>query len=181
MGNMKKCDLCGTVVPGEAEICENCGGVSFSPISASGHTVRSMPNARSHILPPGTILNNKYEIKRFINQGGFGITYECINRSLGENSRFAIKEFYPRAYANRHTTVSKNVTTGSLDESEQFKQELSKFAAEARNMLLFQSLEGFVYVSDYFEENGTGYIVMEYIDGVTISEYIKKNVAFFQK
>lgn len=144
-----------------------------------------MPEADSalHLLPAGTMLNNRYEIVRSLGEGGFGITYLGHNTVL--DIPVAIKEFYPKGYASRMVTQNLTVTITDKTKNAYFDKWKMKFLTEARMLAKFASLPGIVNVHDFFEQNGTAYIVMEYLDGITLKHYVEKNgpmetTAFFK-
>lgn len=132
--------------------------------------------APAHHLPPGTILNNKYEIEHSIGEGGFGITYKGTDRLLG--LPVAIKEYYPSGFANRYSPSSISVTLTEGDSIAFFAQWKEKFLAEARTLARANDIRCIVNVRDYFEENGTAYIVMEYLNGITLKQYVIQNGVF---
>lgn len=178
----RRCPLCGEELEPGLGMCMNCGAVLEEeniPSGGAGDSGSDHASAASeriaggHLLPAGTLLNNRYLIKKLIGQGGFGITYEGTDTKLG--SRVAIKEYYPRVLADRHNSVSLSVGVSTKDDEQYFQDGLEKFLTEARNQAQFLGLENIVYVSDYFQANNTAYIVMEYLDGVTIADYIKEH------
>lgn len=120
-------------------------------------------------LRDGTLLQgNKYRIVRFLGAGGFGCTYEAVFETLGE--RVAIKEFFPHEFCNRDATGTMSVGTDSRVE---FVERLRrKFVDEARTLFRFKGLDGVVNVTDVFEENGTSYYVMDYVDGRSLRKVI---------
>jgi len=126
-----------------------------------------------HLLRPRTILNGKYLVGKVLGQGGFGITYIGYDINLG--LKIALKEYYPSGFVTRETTSTSAATvqpfTGS--EGEFFLKGREKFINEARALAKFFSLPGIVSVKDYFLENGTAYISMEFIDGQTLKDYVK--------
>lgn len=130
----------------------------------------SAPDNITHHLVPGTILNGKYLVGNSIGEGGFGITY--IGRDMTLDLRIAIKEFFPNGYANRNNTLSNEVTLNYSNKGEYFKQGKDKFLQEAKNIAKFSTERGIVDVRDFFEENNTAYIIMEYLDGVTLNKKI---------
>ena len=140
--------------------CPDCG---FNELTA---------DQSPHLLRPRTILNGKYLVGRVLGQGGFGITYVGLDLNLG--LRIAIKEYYPSGFVTRETTSTSAATvqpfTGS--EGEFFLKGREKFINEARSLAKFFALPGIVSVKDYFLENGTAYITMEFIDGQTLKEYV---------
>lgn len=124
------------------------------------------------LLEPGTVLQNgRYRIIRTLGQGGFGITYEAEQAVL--HRRVAIKEFFMKEYcerdeATRHVTLG--ATSGSKDLVARFR---SKFLREAQ-MIAGLEHPHIVKIHDVFEENGTAYYVMEYLDGESLSDRIRK-------
>jgi len=124
---------------------------------------------RPSCLPDGSLLQGgKYRIVRFLGAGGFGCTYEAVFELLGE--RVAIKEFFPHELCNRDATGRMSVGT---DSREEFVEKLRrKFVEEARTLFRYKDLEGVVKVTDVFEENGTSYFVMDYIDGQSLQKVI---------
>lgn len=127
-----------------------------------------------HHLVPGTILHEKFLIGTALGEGGFGITY--IGRDLQLDMRVAIKEYFPNGYANRSNTVAPVVSIATYGEKKDFFEiGRDRFLREARVLARFSSEEGIVTVRDFFEENNTAYIVMEYLDGQTLKDYLKKN------
>lgn len=122
-------------------------------------------------LSPGTTLHaGTYRITRFISSGGFGCTYEGEHTLLGH--RVAIKEFFVKDFCNR------NEQTGAVELGTRSKAELvgklrKKFIEEARVLFQF-SHPNIVHVSDVFEEGGTAYYVMDYIDGESLHEKVKR-------
>lgn len=124
-----------------------------------------------HQLPAGTVLNNRFEIVHLLGEGGFGITY------LGQDNVLqipvAIKEYYPKGYASRIVTQNLTVTITDKTKNEYFAKWKTKFLTEARMLAKFANLPGIVNVRDFFEQNGTAYIIMEYLDSITLKNYVE--------
>ena len=125
-----------------------------------------------HLLAPGTLLHGRYLLGRALGQGGFGITY--IGRDELLNMRVAVKEFYPNGYAYRDHAVS-NAITITASGQDFFRDGKQKFLHEARTLARFFEEPGIVSVHDFFEDNNTAYIVMEYLDGLTMKRYVAQN------
>lgn len=117
-------------------------------------------------LAPGTILKETYRIRRFISSGGFGCTYEGEHIMLG--NRIAIKEFFVKDFCNRNKNNS-CVEVATDSKVELIEKLRGKFIEEARLLNSFNH-RGIVHVSDVFEENGTAYYVMDYIDGQSLHD-----------
>ena len=120
------------------------------------------------MLPTGTTLQGgKYRIERVLGQGGFGITYLAKYTSNGR--KVAIKELFmgksPMMMIN--TRSGNMVTVISPEYRNFFMQQLEKFRKEAYRLKSL-SHPNLVKVSDYFEENGTAYYAMSYIEGETL-------------
>ena len=121
-------------------------------------------------LNVGSVLHGKYRINGVIGQGGFGITYDGTDLKLDKH--VAIKEYFPRPIASRQVTHSQDVTC-SQDTVSLYEQGLRNFLREARNMAKFVGEANFVSVHDYFAENNTAYIIMEFVQGQDLRHYLK--------
>ena len=139
-------------------------------------TKKSTPDNIPHHLAPGTILENKYLVGNALGEGGFGITY--IGYDLNLDLKIAIKEFYPSGYANRNNTVSNKVTLNYQNNGEYFKKGRDSFLREAKSIAKFSKESGIVDVRDFFTANDTAYIIMEFIDGVTLSKHTSEKGLF---
>jgi serine/threonine protein kinase/Flp pilus assembly protein TadD len=122
-------------------------------------------------LPQGTILHNRYVIESLLGHGGFGITYAAHDQVL--KVRVAVKEYLPRQLATRGEGQTKvSVFTGEA--RQQYDYGLRKFMEEAQSVARFAHHPNVVSARDYFAANGTAYMVMEYVEGVTLKEYLAK-------
>ncbi len=132
-------------------------------------------HTNSYCLPSGTLLNQRYTLMKVLGEGGFGITY--LGRDEVLQSMIAVKEFYPEALVGRNVTRQEegNIYIHNGLSREAYEKSLKAFLQEARNLSQFLGTEGIVQVRDYFQENGTAYIIMEYIDGISIKQYVQKN------
>ncbi len=117
-----------------------------------------------------TLQGGKYKIVRFISAGGFGCTYEGYHAMLKQ--RVAIKEFFVKDFCNRDETTSQ-VTVGITSKTPLVNKLKDKFIAEAQSVFALQH-PNIVHVHDIFEENGTAYYVMDYIDGPSLSDILKR-------
>ena len=124
----------------------------------------------SFYLEPGTILHAQYRINSVIGQGGFGITYDGTDLKL--DMHVAIKEYFPNPMANRQTTVSLEVTCNAGTKG-LYEKGMKNFLDEAKNMAKYAGEENFVSVHDYFAENNTAYIVMEFVEGQNLKQYMQ--------
>lgn len=121
-------------------------------------------------LSAGTLLRGgTYRIVRFIDSGGFGCTYEAEHLML--QKRVAIKEFFVKDYCNRDENTS-YVVVGIKSKEPLVDKLKKKFLDEARAVSRFRH-PGIVQVSDVFEENGTAYYVMDYIEGRSLKDMVK--------
>ena len=153
---MEYCIHCMAPIEPSDEECPFCG--KAQKIEVPGH----------HLLP-GTVLNHKFLVGTALGEGGFGITY--IGRDLNLDMKVAVKEYYPVGYVNRSNTISAEVqssTTGGRKEF--FEKGRENFLKEARILAKFSSEPGIVEVRDFFEENHTAYIVMEFLDGQDLKD-----------
>lgn len=153
------CFHCMNIIDDSAQLCPVCG---------------KLPNTRqpSHHLQPGTKLNGRYIVGNAIGEGGFGITY--IGRDEKLDMRVAVKEYYPSGIVLRESDQHLGVIQ-SGDNENLFLNGRSKFIDESHILAKFSGTDGIVDVRDYFEENNTAYIVMEYLEGKTLRQTVKEN------
>ena len=140
-----------------ADVCPVCG------------RKKDTPNKHAQLVP-GSVLGGRYLVGRALGQGGFGITY--IAFYLPAERKVAIKEFFPQAIsvrmADRYTVVPADTQTADA----LFRKGLDRFFKEAQILKKFADNPNIVGVKDFFSENGTSYIVMDFIDGVTFKAYL---------
>ncbi len=123
-------------------------------------------------LKPQTIVSGKYLVGKSIGEGGFGITY--IGWDLNLEIPLAIKEYFPNGFAIRDHHTSDHVTAFTGEKEKFYKAGREKFVQEAKSLAKFYKQEEIVLVRDYFQENGTAYIVMEYIVGKSYNEILRE-------
>lgn len=126
-----------------------------------------------HCLRKGTRLIGRYTIERVLGQGGFGITYLGIDEL--HEKKVAIKEFFPQGIVTRNIEYEDAVTVTFVGEKDNYNKGKEKFLKEARIMARFSKDEGIVKAQDFFEINNTAYIVMEYLEGITLKQYLREN------
>ncbi len=149
--------------------CPHCG-------ATAGQTVWKAPG-----LYPGTLLAGKYLLGRILGHGGFAVTYLAINLDLG--IRVAIKEYFPSELADRDKSTSRvfpHQTGNATPYADYFRRGLERFIEEGRNIVRCHEPSphpNLVHVIDYFEDNCTAYLVMNYVDGVSLEEHLKKQAS----
>ncbi len=122
------------------------------------------------LLPIGTVLQGRYIVGRSIGNGGFGVTYIGLDGQL--KRKIAIKEFFPNKLAGRMED-NVNVTVNNGDDLARFQNGLEQFLNEAKHLARLSHIQGIVYIYNYFHENGTGYIIMEYLEGTDLRNLLK--------
>ena len=157
-----------------SEYCYNC----MEPLMGEGNCPKCGSDGNisvpAHHLLPGTILNGKFCVGRALGEGGFGITY--IGRDVKLDMKVAIKEYYPNGYVSRSNTISSQVNDSVTEgRKDFFEKGRERFLREAQILAKFSGEAGVVDVRDFFEENNTAYIIMEYLDGVDLKNYLKQN------
>jgi len=142
---------------GAADPCPHCGYTSNAP--------------SSHIfLKPGTVLFGKYMVGRVLGQGGFGITY--LGWDMNLDVKLAIKEFFPHGLVNREPGESYIVSfTGTA--SDEYSYGIERFLDEAKTLARFEDHPNIVSVRDFFRENNTAYMVMGFVEGITLEKHLE--------
>ena len=133
------------------------------------------PSQRRNVytLEEGTLLQNgRYQIGAVIGLGGFGITYAAWDITL--NHPVAIKEYFPRNLCERDAEEDDSVIINPIHEG-LYQAGMFRFIREARILATLQELKNIVPVLEWFEANNTAYIVMKYISGLTIEDYVRRN------
>ena len=156
----KHCYNCMTELSGTAKVCPKCG---FD---------NSHPGQPPQALPCGTVLHDRYLIGKMLGQGGFGITYIGYDYTL--KATVCIKEFFPVGGAMRSYDGKSTVHWSSDNTGVMLKRNRESFVREAQKAAKVRNLVSVVNVWDVFYENDTAYIVMEYIHGKTVKEYLMK-------
>ena len=126
------------------------------------------PSVHHQALPEGTRLQ-EFELRGFLGAGGFGIAYLGWNTEL--QIPVAIKEYLPSDCAVRERSLS--VVAKSRDDAAVYEWGLESFLEEARMLARFKH-PNIVQIYRFFRAHGTGYIVMEYAEGQTLSKRLKE-------
>ena len=126
-----------------------------------------------HCLRKKTRLIGRYTIEKVLGQGGFGITYLGMDEL--HEKQVAIKEFFPQGIVTRNIEYQDTVTVTFVGEKDNYEKGKERFLKEARTMAKFSKDKGIVKALDFFEINNTAYIVMEYLEGVTLKQYLAEN------
>ena len=150
----------------DATVCPHCG---TSP--------SKVPWEYPH-LRPGTRVHGRYLIGRALGKGGFAITYLALQEGL--NRRVAIKEYFPADVAERGTDATtvriRRTSSDETETTECFRRGVDRFLEEGQNIVLCHQPNphpNLVRVTDFFEENGTAYLVMDYVEGVSLETHLQ--------
>lgn len=123
-------------------------------------------------LDNGTVLEGRYRIEDVVEEGGFGIVY--LGWDIVLRTKVAVKEYFPRELAGRGKgAVEVSAYEGKYKQI--FEYGLEKFLNEARMLASFNSIAGIIWVKDFFYANSTAYIIMEYVEGINVKEYVRQN------
>lgn len=126
------------------------------------------PAGHRYALPSGSRVGD-YRIEGFLGAGSFGITYLATDEKLGR--RVAIKEYLPSDWAFRDADGS--VAAKTQSDAEDLRWGLERFAEEARSLARFDH-PNVVRVHRYFTAHDTGFLVMEYVDGGSLGDLLRR-------
>jgi len=141
---------------GDEGTCGHCGAA-----------VDALPPRQPSFLPPGALLDRRYLVGKSLGSGTFGITYLAVDIWL--RLRVAVKEYMPREIAMRSQDI--DVVPNTDEDLDAFKYGLQSFLDEGRKLARFEGHPHIVGVKSFFEENGTAYLVMQYLDGCSLEAY----------
>lgn len=157
-------------------LCKGCmrkldEGVDICPVC--GFSQKTKLERSEKCLPEYTILNGRYLLGRVLGEGGFGITY--LAEDLAEEQAVAIKEYFPMGLVSRNVKEAGNeeISVLSGEQGDYYRSGLKKFSEEAHNLEKFREWPGIVTARDFFAANGTAYLVMDYIEGQSLKQYMK--------
>lgn len=142
----------------ENEVCPHCG-----------YYEGTAPMEPYHLVPGATLYNGRYVIGTVIGYGGFGSIYKAWDNVL--DTVVAVKEYYPAGLVQR-VPGQKHVIVYTGDSKKEYMDNLDRFLEEAKDMSKFNGVPNIVQVYAYFEENGTAYLVMEYLHGINLKKYL---------
>lgn len=155
-------------------LCTSCLEPAAGPVCPLCGWRRGSPAASPLYLPPGMVLHSgadTYLMGRVLGHGGFGITYLGYDPNL--RKKVAIKEYFPSGLAVREGRVPA-VRAVSGQAKLDYESGLERFLDEGRTVRKLRHHVNIVRVENLFPANGTAYLVMEYLDGVTLLDYLKR-------
>lgn len=142
---------------------------SGAPCPACGRDWEGYQPA-SHHLPPGSLLQERYQLGRALGEGGFGITYLGWDTVL--KRKVAVKEYFPTFLVSREVSLTLDVTCHTSGNQPIYEKGREQFLREAKTMARLDSIPEIVQVLDHFPEHNTAYIVMEFLEGRTLKEVV---------
>lgn len=155
------CMRCMSKLTEENGVCPNCG---FDNATAANEP---------HQLECRSILAGAYLVGCVLGQGGFGITYTGWDLNL--DLKIAIKEYYPMGYATRDSHTHISVLTLGGDKKEFYQKGLERFVNEAKTLARISRDNGIVGVRNFIYENGTAYIIMDFVEGETLKSLAERS------
>ena len=150
-------------------ICMGClepTDMASATCPACGYNNEEPKPASSHHLFPRTMLKNKYLIGKCICEDGFNILY--IGYDTVNKRKIAINEYFLAGYVIRESSASANVRPFTISQGYFFESGRDRFMDEAETLAKITNMPGVPSVWEYFIENGTAYIIMEYFYGLDL-------------
>ena len=121
-------------------------------------------------LNEGTVLGGRYTVEKVLGKGGYGITYKAMDDRL--RIPVAVKEYFPLFWCSRFVENGPKVVVNQGMEAD-FCKGMDRVYDEGRTLAQLSKIPEVVQVTDLFEENGTVYLVMEYLDGKTLKQMVE--------
>lgn len=118
-------------------------------------------------LSPDTMVGGRYRLEKVLGVGGYGITYRGLDIRL--ERPVAVKEYYPSFWASRFAERGPEVHC-MVGMEENYCKGIERFLEEAKTLVQLSNVSGVVRVNDFFEENKTAYLVMDFLDGKNLKQ-----------
>ena len=155
---MSRCYHCFQLVNEGTRFCPHCGQ-------------EIVTTAKEPIqLVPGTVLAGRYILGESVGSGGFGIVYRAWDMKL--EAIVAVKEFFISRLMTRAAGQTQVILSRKVQAEFEYRKE--RFLAEARTMARYGNHRSIPNVFEFFEENGTAYIVMELLQGIALNDYLRQ-------
>lgn len=139
-------------------ICPNCGYSNNAPYLPS-------------YIAPGKILNERYLVGKLLSYNGEGATYLAYD-SVTNRKNF-IKEYMPDTLCNR--VKGSSIISVNQNNLVQYKAFMSEFTELNKVLAKMRTLNHINPALDLFAENNTTYVVFDYVEGITLKEYLQEN------
>ena len=153
---MPYCFQCMAKLTEGERICHKCG-----------HDNKFHDNGPGNL--PYCVLQDNYVIGRALGRGGFGVTYLAYDQLL--DRKIAIKEYFPTSLAIRDPH-SMQILPYNGQVAAEYAHGVDRAIHEARTVVSLESIPNVLKIYGVFRANNTVYIVMEYVEGVTLEQYL---------
>ena len=158
-----RCDYC-FYVYNEGDACPECKFKKGGP-----------PDELFYLFP-GTVIGSRYVVGKTLGAGGFGIVYKAWDNHL--NKVVAVKEYYPSGLVTR-TPGTGRIRLVAKNREAEFLAGMTRFNSECKGTMEISASYPYnpAIIHDVFtlDDNGTAYLAMEFVEGMTLTEYIEKN------
>lgn len=155
---MKRCMGCMELYEDQYDVCPHCG-------YEEGYDDHQLLH-----IDAGQLLADRYIVGKSLGFGGFGVTYLGWDTKL--NRKVAIKEYLPSEFATRMVHHQEIMVDSNEKKNAQFNSGMTRFLKEGEKLAQVGDVDGIVHMYDCFEANNTAYITMEYLKGMTLTQYL---------
>ena len=153
-------------------ICPECFSTRYARGGCPDCGYREDPDQdSSRCLRDGTVLKDRYVIGRILGEGGFGITYKAYD--LEHGTLCAMKEYAPVSIGTRAPDRMRYMPVSGGQMGRAYQRGLERFYEEAGILSSLNHVPGIVNILDFFQDNGTAYIVMEFLRGTDLKHLIQ--------
>lgn len=166
------CPSCNREISTNNKFCPYCGG-KLSEAQPQPQMTQILEASNGYQLLPGTMLKVRYRIEHVIDEGDNYISYIADDVTL--QIKVVVNEFYLKEFLTRDTNGSQNVIVSDESAYEKVQKSKNAYLEETRERAKLSGFSGMAEVRDYFEQNGTAYMVMEWLNGGSLQSYIDRN------
>lgn len=134
-----------------------------------------IPHLQSY-LAPHTVLNNRYIVGKLLSYNGEGASYICYD--MVSKSKAILSEYMPNTLCERE--MNSNNIVINADCLAKYKTYMSEFMDMNRTLTRMRNLKSICTAKDMFSENNTCYVILEYVEGVSLKKFLQANRGYLR-
>ncbi|SDB14571.1 serine/threonine protein kinase [Ruminococcaceae bacterium FB2012] len=132
-----------------------------------------IPHLQSY-LAPRTVLDDRYIVGKMLSYNGEGASYICYD--MIRKSKAVIREYMPDTLCDRDRSTQRLIP--NPDCLAKYKTYMSEFTDMNKVLSRMRNLSHISTPLDIFVENNTTYVILEYVEGVSLKKFLQTNTGY---